>query len=97
MTSIPSSDPVPRLHGGPRPGRLPRYNHVLGNCAVVVARIAGTFAFLALLGAWAATMRGGTFLGFTEQHLFNDAIVLSLFSIAGLLDAIVHRKAAGEA
>ena len=96
MTSIPSSGRAPGFGGERRAGRFPRYNHIMGNFAVVFARIAGTLAFLALLGAWAAAMRGGTFLGFTEQHLFNDAIVLSLFAIAGLLDTIVHRQAAGE-
>ena len=65
----------------------------MGTWAIVGARIAGTLAFLALLGAWAATVRGGAFLGLTEQHLFDDAIVLALFSIAGLLDGIVHRQA----
>ena len=60
--------------------------------AIVGARVAGTLAFLALLGAWMAALRGGTFLGLSEQHLFNDAIVLSLMGIAGLLDGIVHRQ-----
>lgn len=75
----------------PRPSS--GYNRAMGTIAVVVGRIAGTLAVLALLGAWIATARGGPVLGMSEQHLFNDAIVLTLMSIAGLLDGIVHRRA----
>lgn len=56
------------------------------------ARVVLSLAFLALLSAWIAASRDGSFLGFSEQHLFNDAIVLSLLGIAGLLDGILHRQ-----
>lgn len=59
---------------------------------IVVGRICGLLAFLALLGAWSTQGTGGTFLGMSQQHLFNDAIVFALFAIAGLLDALVHAK-----
>jgi len=68
------------------------YNRVMGTWAIAGARVVGILAILALLGAWLATWRGGQVLGLSEQHLFNDAIVLTLMSIAGLLDGIVHRR-----
>ena len=43
-------------------------------------------AFLALLGAWLAELTGGSLLGLSQQHLFYDAIVLSLFGIGMYLD-----------
>ncbi len=43
-------------------------------------------AFLALLGAWLTGLTGGSLLGLSEQHLFYDAIVLSLFGIGMHLD-----------
>jgi hypothetical protein len=94
MTAIPTTTHPADTSGRFGAGKYPRYNRVMGTWAVIGARVAGTLAVLALIGAWIATLRGGTFLGFTEQHLFNDAIVLSLFSIAGLLDGLVHRQAA---
>lgn len=71
---------------------LSSYNRWMGTFAIVGARVLGTLAFLALLSAWMAAWRGGRFLGLSEQHLFNDAIVLSLMGIAGLLDGILHRQ-----
>lgn len=50
------------------------------------ARIAGIWGTLALIGAWGAG-ESGTFLGFSQQHLYNDAIVLTLISISALLCA----------
>lgn len=43
-------------------------------------------AFLALLGAWLTELTGGSLLGLSQQHLFFDAIVLSLFGIGMYLD-----------
>ena len=59
---------------------------------ILVSRLSGVLAFLALLGAWLTQLTGGTLLGMSQQHLFNDAIVLALFSIASLLDGLVHAK-----
>lgn len=44
----------------------------------ILVGIAGAFC---LFGAWIAGERG-TFLGFSQGHLFNDAIVLELIAIA---------------
>lgn len=44
---------------------------------------------LALFGAWIATWTG-TFLGMTEQHLFNDAQTLLLLSIALGVGTLIH-------
>lgn len=48
--------------------------------------------FLALLGAWLATWRGGPVLGLSEEHLFRDATVLTLVGVAFLVDALVHER-----
>lgn len=53
-------------------------------------RISLVVAFLALLGAWYTQLTGANLLGMSQTHLFNDAIVLSLLGIAGLLDAQLH-------
>ncbi len=47
---------------------------------------------LALIGAWITQLTGRPLAGMSQQHLFNDATVLSLFCIAGLIDALVHAK-----
>jgi len=54
-----------------------------------IARILGIWGGFALVGAWVAGEKG-TFLGFSQQHLYNDAIVLTLISIAALLCAILY-------
>ena len=61
--------------------------------AAGVGRFFGVLAVLALLGAWTTQLTGGTILGMTQQHFFDDATVLALFCIAGLLDSLVHAKA----
>ena len=60
--------------------------------AIYVGRFSGVLALIALLGAWITQLKGGPLFGASQQHLFNDAIVLSLFCIAGLVDALVHVK-----
>lgn len=59
---------------------------------VYLGRVFFALAFLALLGAWITQVTGTTLLGMTQQHLFNDAIVLSLFGIGMFLDAVWHSK-----
>ena len=44
---------------------------------------------IALVGAWSAG-DGGTFLGLSQGHLFNDAIVLELITIATALCTLVR-------
>lgn len=60
--------------------------------AIYLGRLFGLLALSALVGAWVTQVTGGTLLGMSQQHLFNDAIVLALFSIAGLLDGLLHSK-----
>jgi hypothetical protein len=59
---------------------------------VYLGRVFFALAFLALLGAWLSPLAGGTVFGFSQQHLFNDAIVLSLFGIGMFLDALWHSR-----
>lgn len=56
-----------------------------------VAAISGFGGILALFGAWIATSRG-SFLGQTEQHLFNDAQALLLASIAFGIGTLLHQR-----
>jgi hypothetical protein len=54
-----------------------------------LGRLAGVWGALALIGAWIAG-DGGTALGFSQQHLYNDAIVLTLISISAMVCAMVY-------
>ncbi len=60
--------------------------------AINFGRFSGLLAVLALVGAWITQLTGGPIFGMSQQHLFNDAIVLSLLCIAGLLDGLLHSK-----
>jgi nitrate reductase gamma subunit len=53
--------------------------------AIYMGRLCGVLALLALIGAWITELTGKPLAGMSQQHLFNDAIVLSLFCIAGLV------------
>jgi predicted small integral membrane protein len=57
-----------------------------------IGRLSSFLAFLALVGAWITQLTDRTLLGMTQQHRFNDAIVLSLLGIVGLLDGVLHSK-----
>lgn len=59
---------------------------------VYLGRFFFASAFVALLGAWFTQLTGGTLLGMDQQHLFNDAIVLSLFGIGMFVDALWHSR-----
>jgi len=52
--------------------------------------ISVTMGFLSLVGAWIAG-EGGRFLGFSQEHLFNDATVLMLLAIGLALGVLIHR------
>jgi hypothetical protein len=60
--------------------------------AVYIGRILFTLALLALLGAWITQLTGATLFGMSQQHLFNDATVLSLLGIGSFLDALWHAR-----
>lgn len=53
--------------------------------------VAGIWGALALVGAWLAG-ESGTFLSFSPQHLYNDAIVLQLVGIGGGVCALYRRQ-----
>lgn len=54
-----------------------------------IARVIGILGALALIGAWVTEGRG-IILGFSQQHLYNDAIVLTLISISVLVCALLY-------
>lgn len=54
-----------------------------------LGRAIGVLGGLALVGAWVAG-EGGTALGFSQQHLYNDAIVLTLISISAFVCAMIY-------
>ena len=53
--------------------------------------LVGCMGVLALLGAW-FTGENGVFLGFSQEHLFNDAITLLLIAIWISLGTLIHVK-----
>lgn len=57
----------------------------------VVATIAGIMGVLTLFGAWIAIINE-SFLGFSEEQLFNDAISLLLVSIAFGIGTLIHQN-----
>lgn len=54
-----------------------------------IARAVGIGGGLALIGSWVAG-KSGTVFGFSQQHLYNDAIALALISIAALVCVLVY-------
>ena len=60
-----------------------------------ISAIAGIVGALALIGAWIATSQG-TFMGFSEGHLFNDAMSLLLVSVAFGIGTLIHLKEEGK-
>lgn len=52
--------------------------------------IFGIFGFLSLVFAWLAG-ENGRFLELSQNHLFNDAIILTLISITSGVAAIYHK------
>lgn len=60
--------------------------------AVSIGRTLFTLAVLALLGAWITQLKGTPLFGMSQQHLFNDSMVLALLGIGMFLDALWHAR-----
>ena len=60
-----------------------------------ISAITGVLGLLAIFGAWIATANG-SFLGVSEQHLFNDAMSLLLASVAFGIGTLIHLKEEGK-
>ena len=56
-----------------------------------ISIVTGIWGALALLAAWVAG-EGGTAFGFSQSHLFNDAIVLQLIAISAGVCALYRRQ-----
>lgn len=56
-----------------------------------VSIITGILGGFALIGAWLAG-DDGTALGFSQQHLYNDAIVLELIAVGAGICALYRRQ-----
>ena len=63
----------------------------LSKLAHLISIVLGIAGALALVGAWIAG-ESGTFLGFSQAHLFNDAIVLELITIAMAVCTLVRMQ-----
>ncbi len=59
--------------------------------ALNIGRIFLVISFLSLVGAWLNQLTGFAPLGITQQHMFSDATVLALISIALFIDAAFHK------
>ena len=64
-----------------------KYSTIIHGASIVF----GIWGGLALIGAWLAG-DGGSFLGFSQQHLYNDAIVLQLIAISAGVCTLVRRQ-----
>lgn len=64
----------------------------LARLCVGFGRVLFTAALLALIGAWITQATGESLFGMSQQHLFSDAIVLSLLGIGSFLDALWHAR-----
>lgn len=56
-----------------------------------VSIVAGIWGALALVGAWLAG-ENGTIFGFSQQHCYLDAIVMTLISISAGICALYRRQ-----
>lgn len=61
----------------------------LSKLAHLMSIAVGIIGILALFGAWIAGEKG-SFLGISQGHLFNDAIVLELFAIGMAVCTLVR-------
>ena len=61
-----------------------------------ISIVTGIWGLIALIGAWLAGENGRIF-GFTQQHCYNDAIVLTLISISAGICAIYRYQIEKEA
>ena len=55
----------------------------------LISILVGIVGALALFGAWIAGEKG-TFLGLSQGHLFNDAVVFELIAIAASVCSLVR-------
>lgn len=63
----------------------------LSKLAHLLSIVLGLAGAICLIGAWVAG-ENETFLGFSQAHLFNDAIVLELIAIAMALCTLVRMQ-----
>ena len=57
----------------------------------LISILVGIVGAFALFGAWIAG-EDGTFMGFSQGHLFNDAVVLELIAIAASICTLVRMQ-----
>ena len=56
-----------------------------------VSAVTGILGILALFWSWAALLSGGTLLGITAEHSYDDAVALFLASIAFGIGTLIHQ------
>ncbi|MEK7182379.1 MAG: hypothetical protein AAB334_01745 [Patescibacteria group bacterium] len=64
-----------------------KYSTIVHGASIIF----GIWGGLALVGAWLAG-DGGNFWGFSQQHFYNDAIVLQLIAISAGICTLIRRQ-----
>lgn len=59
---------------------------------VTAGRVLVFLGILALVGAWVTELTDGPILGISQQHLFLDAIALTVLGIAFMADSVLHAR-----
>ena len=76
-----------KINWTPKGGKNMKYSTITHNTSIVF----GIWGGLALVGAWLAG-EGGIFFGFSQQHLYNDAVVLQLIAISAGICTLIRRQ-----
>lgn len=64
-----------------------KYSSIMHGASIVF----GIWGWLALVGAWLAG-DGGEFFGFSQTHLYADAIALTLIGISAGICTLIRRQ-----
>lgn len=67
-------------------------HETLARFFATASRVLVFLGILALVGAWTTEITDGPLLGMSQQHLFLDAIALTVLGIAFMADSVLHAR-----